>query len=102
MFAIVEIAGQQYKVQKDQTLFVNRLNSEEGADLRFDRVLLTADGSNIQIGKPTIGGLVISAKVLSHHKGETVRVFKKKRRKGYRKTIGARQLYTRIQINAIG
>lgn len=102
MFAIVEIAGQQYKVQKDQTLFVAKMDKEVGADLTFDSVLLTADGSSIQVGKPTVSGITIGASVLGHFRGEKVLVFKKKRRKGYRKLNGHRQHYTQIKVNSIG
>ena len=102
MFAIVEIAGQQIKVEKDQKLFVNKLDATEGAALHFDRVMLTADGSSIAIGAPTLSGVTVTATLLSHHKGDTIRVFKKKRRKGYRKTIGHRQHFSRIQIVSIG
>ena len=102
MFAIVEIAGQQFKVEKDQKLFVNKLTGDIGAALSFDRVLLTADGSDVKVGSPTVSGITASATILGHFKGETIRVFKKKRRKGYRKTIGHRQQYTQIQISSIG
>ena len=102
MFAIVEIAGQQFKIEKDQRIFVNKLTGDAGAALNFDRVLLTADGSDVKVGAPTVAGVTVSAKILGHFKGETVRVFKKKRRKGYRKTIGHRQQYTQILIESIG
>jgi large subunit ribosomal protein L21 len=102
MFAIVEIAGQQFKVEKDQRLFVHRIEGEEGAALQFDRVLLTADGPAVQIGTPLVEGLTVSATILGHFRGEKVRIFKKKRRKGYRKTIGHRQSFTQIVISAIG
>jgi large subunit ribosomal protein L21 len=102
MFAIVEIAGQQFKIEKDQKLFVHRLEGEAGTALQVDRVLLTADGSNVVVGAPTVSGVNISATILGHFRGEKVRVFKKKRRKGYRKTIGHRQSFTQIQINSLG
>ena len=82
MYAIVEIAGQQFKVAKDQKVFVNRLASEEGKKVTFDNVLLLEDAGNITIGAPAIEGASVTAKVLSHLKGDKVIVFKKKRRKG--------------------
>ena len=102
MFAIVEIAGQQFKVEKDQKLFVHRLEGDSGAALQFDRVLLTANGSDVVVGAPTVSGVQVSATLLGHFRGEKVRIFKKKRRKTYRKTIGHRQSFTQIQINSIG
>lgn len=101
MFAIVEIAGQQFKVEKDQKVYVHRLQHEEGASIEFDRVLLLQDGSSISVGAPTVAGAVVKATVLSHLKGDKVIVFKKKRRKGYRKLNGHRQCFTQIKIEAI-
>jgi large subunit ribosomal protein L21 len=101
MFAIVEIAGQQFKVEKDQKIFVHRIEGEAGTALQVDRVLLTADGSNVVVGTPTVSGAQVSATILGHFRGEKVRIFKKKRRKTYRKTIGHRQHFTQIQINSV-
>ncbi|WP_272021706.1 50S ribosomal protein L21 [Olleya namhaensis] len=101
MYAIVEIAGHQFKVEKDQKVFVNRLATEEGEAVSFDNVLLIADGSNITVGAPAIGGAQVSAKVLKHLQGDKVIVFKKKRRKGYRKKNGHRQALTEIVIENI-
>ncbi|PIB33508.1 50S ribosomal protein L21 [Gaetbulibacter sp. 5U11] len=101
MYAIVEIAGHQFKVEKDQKVFVNRLATEEGEVVSFDNVLLIADGSNITVGAPAIGGAQVSAKVLNHLQGDKVIVFKKKRRKGYRKKNGHRQALTEIVIESI-
>ncbi|MFZ4799308.1 MAG: 50S ribosomal protein L21 [Bacteroidia bacterium] len=101
MYAIVEIAGQQFKVEKDQKVYVHRLQHEEGASIEFDRVLLLQDGSSISVGVPTVAGAVVKATVLSHLKGDKVIVFKKKRRKGYRKLNGHRQCFTQIKIEAI-
>ncbi|QCE40882.1 50S ribosomal protein L21 [Psychroserpens sp. NJDZ02] len=101
MYAIVEIAGHQFKVEKDQKVFVNRLATEEGEAVSFDNVLLIADGSNITVGAPAIGGAQVSAKVLKHLQGDKVIVFKKKRRKGYRKKNGHRQALTEIIIENI-
>ena len=101
MYAIVEIAGQQFKVAKDQKVFVHRLKEDEGTDVSFDRVLLHADGENITIGAPAIDGATVNAKVVKHLKGDKVIVFKKKRRKGYRKKNGHRQYLTQIHIEDI-
>lgn len=101
MYAIVNIAGQQFKVAKDQYLFVHRLQGEEGASIEFDNVLLAEDGGKFKVGTPTLKGAVVSAKIVSHLKGEKVIVFKKKRRKGYKKKNGHRQQFTKIQITSI-
>ncbi|MBE17030.1 MAG: 50S ribosomal protein L21 [Dokdonia sp.] len=101
MYAIVEIAGQQFKVAKDQKVFVNRLSTEEGKKVDFDNVLLIGDGDNVTIGAPAIDGAQVGAKVLKHLKGDKVIVFKKKRRKGYRKKNGHRQSLTEIVIESI-
>ena len=101
MYAIVEIAGHQFKVEKDQKVFVHRLATEEGKQVAFDNVLLLADGDKITIGAPAIGGAQVSAKVLKHLKGDKVIVFKKKRRKGYRVKNGHRQSLTEILIESI-
>lgn len=101
MYAIVNIAGQQFKVAKDQFLFVHRLPQEEGASIEFDNVLLAEDGGKFTVGTPNVAGAKISAKVLSHVKGDKVIVFKKKRRKGYQKSNGHRQQFTKIQITGI-
>ena len=85
MYAIVEIAGQQFKVAKDQKVFVNRLSGEEGDSVSFDKVLLTGDGDSINLGAPAIDGALVGAKITRHLKGDKVIVFKKKRRKGYKK-----------------
>ena len=101
MYAIVEIAGHQFKVEKDQKVFVNRLATEEGKSVSFDNVLLIADGDNITVGAPAIDGAQVSAKVSKHLKGDKVIVFKKKRRKGYRVKNGHRQYLTEIVIGDI-
>tara|TARA_B110000503_G_C7168791_1_gene423263 strand:- start:2709 stop:3257 length:549 start_codon:yes stop_codon:yes gene_type:complete len=102
MYAIVEIAGQQYKVEKDQQIFVHRLEGEEGSEVSFDNVLLTADGDKIEVGAPAIEGISVSGKILEHLKGDKVIVFKKKRRKGYKKRNGHRQYLTKIEITGFG
>lgn len=101
MYAIVEIAGQQFKVAKDQKVFVHRLATEEGKKVDFDNVLLIGDGNNVTVGAPAIDGAQVSAKVLKHLKGDKVIVFKKKRRKGYRVKNGHRQSLTEIVIEGI-
>ena len=101
MYAIVEIAGHQFKVEKDQRVFVNRLQTEEGKKVSFDNVLLVADGDKVTVGAPAIDGAQVGAKVLKHLKGDKVIVFKKKRRKGYRVKNGHRQSLTEIVIESI-
>ena len=101
MYAIVDIAGQQFKVEKERKIFVHRLSAEEGATVEFEKVLLTEHEGDIKIGAPVLEGAKVRAKVLSHLKGDKVIVFKKKRRKGYRKKNGHRQYFTQIQIEEI-
>ena len=101
MYAIVEIAGQQFKVAKDQKVYVHRLQGEEGSKVSFDNVLLVEDKGNVTIGAPAIEGASVTAQILSHLKGDKVIVFKKKRRKGYKKKNGHRQHLTEIQIEGI-
>ncbi len=100
MFAIVTIAGQQFKVEKDQEIFVHRLDANEGDQLNFDQVHLITDGDNTSVGTPTLKASV-GATVLEHAKGDKVIVFKKKRRKGYRVKNGHRQSFTKIKIDSI-
>ncbi|WP_090678582.1 50S ribosomal protein L21 [Myroides guanonis] len=105
MYAIVEIAGQQFKVSKDQKVYVHRLAQDEGTAIIFDKVLLIDDNNNITLGAPAIEGASVEAKILQHLKGDKVIVFKKKRRKGYKKKNGHRQYLTQIVIegiNAVG
>jgi len=101
MYAIVEMAGQQFKVAKDQKVYVHRLQVEEGKKVTFDNVLLLADGSNVTVGAPAIDGAAVEAKVVKHLRGDKVIVFHKKRRKGYRKKNGHRQSLTEIVIESI-
>jgi large subunit ribosomal protein L21 len=101
MYAIVEIAGQQFKVSKDLKVYVNRLANEEGSKISFDKVLLVDDKGTITLGAPAIEGASVEAKVLQHLKGDKVIVFKKKRRKGYKKRNGHRQYLTQIVIEGI-
>ena len=101
MYAIVEIAGQQFKVEKDQQIFVHRLEEKEGAKVEFDNVLLIDNNGKVNVGAPAISGAKVTAKVLDHVKGDKVVVFKKKRRKGYRVKNGHRQAFTQIEIQSI-
>jgi large subunit ribosomal protein L21 len=101
MYVIVEIAGQQFKVEKDQKLFVHRLEGAEGDSVSFDKILLIDNDGQVKIGTPVIEDASISAKILKHLKGDKVIVFKKKRRKGYAVKNGHRQQFTQIQIEEI-
>jgi large subunit ribosomal protein L21 len=101
MFAIVSIAGQQFKVEEGQQIFVHRLAANEGDSVSFSDVHLLDNGGNVTVGTPVVKGAGVKATVLSHLKGDKVIVFKKKRRKGYRKKNGHRQQFTKIQIDAI-
>ncbi len=102
MYAIVEIAGHQYKVRKDQHIYVNRLQGKEGDAVSFDRVLLTDDNGSVEVGAPVIKGTQVDAKIVSHLKADKEIVFKKKRRKGYAVKNGHRQAISLIEITGIG
>lgn len=101
MYAIVDIAGKQFKVQKDQKLYVHRLGEDTGKSVNFDNVMLVDDSGKVTLGTPSIKGASVKAKVLDHLKGDKVIVFKKKRRKGYKTKNGHRQYLTQIQIESI-
>lgn len=101
MYAIVEIAGQQFKVEKDRKLYVNRLKGEEGSSLSFDRILLVDNDGQVKVGAPVVEGAQVKAKILRHLKDDKVIVFKKKRRKGYKVKNGHRQYLTQIAIEEI-
>ena len=101
MYAIVEIAGQQFKVAKDQKVYVHRLQGKEGSSVSFDKVYLLDNGKQVTLGAPAITGASVEAKVVKHLKGDKVIVFKKKRRKGYRVKNGHRQALTEILIESI-
>ncbi|MCU0391233.1 MAG: 50S ribosomal protein L21 [Thermoflexibacter sp.] len=101
MYAIVEIAGQQFKVEKDRYIYTHHLDANEGDTLTFDKVLLTDDNGTVSVGKPHLSGAKVTAKVLGHAKGDKVIIFKKKRRKGYAKKNGHRQQFTKIVIENI-
>ena len=98
MYAIVDIAGKQFKVEKDQKLYVHRLAEDEGKSVSFDNVMLVDDSGKVNVGTPSIKGASVSAKVLQHLKGDKVIVFKKKRRKGYKVKNGHRQYLTKLEI----
>ena len=101
MYAIVEIAGQQFKIEKDQQIFVHRLDNKEGSKVEFDKVLFIENNGKFNVGAPVISGAKVTAKVLDHVKGDKVIVFKKKRRKGYKVKNGHRQAFTKILIEKI-
>lgn len=101
MYAIVDIAGQQFKVEKGQEVFVHRLEGEIGTGIEFDKVLLLEDKGKINVGTPVVEGAKVNAKIVSHLKADKVIIFKKKRRKGYQKTNGHRQYLSKIIIEKI-
>ncbi len=101
MYAIVEIAGQQFKVQKNDEIFVHRMDVEPGTKIEFKEVLLVDNNGKISIGKPHIEDCKVSGKVLEHARGDKVIVFKKKRRKGFQKETGHRQDFSKILIESI-
>ena len=102
MYAIVNIAGKQFKVAKDQYIYAPKMEGDAGSAVSFDKVLLVDNGGTVQIGAPTLSGVKVSGKILEHVKGDKVIVFKKKRRKGYVVKNGHRQQYTKVQIESIG
>jgi large subunit ribosomal protein L21 len=101
MYAIVEIAGQQFKVEQGQKLFVHRLEAEQGSVVEFEKVLLVDNNGSVAVGAPVIEGAKVTAEVVSHLKGDKVIVFHKKRRKGYRKRNGHRQCMTELKIKEV-
>ena len=101
MYAIVDIAGQQFKVEKGQEVFVHRLEGEIGTGIEFDKVLLLDNKGKVNIGTPVVEGAKVNAKIVSHLKADKVIVFKKKRRKGYQKSNGHRQYLSKIKIESI-
>ncbi len=101
MYAIVEIAGQQFKVEEENKIFVHRLQNEVGDKLEFDKVYLVDKDGDVKVGAPTVEGAKVNVEVLEHVRGDKVRVFKKKRRKGYQKQTGHRQDFTKILIKSI-
>ena len=101
MYAIVDIAGKQFKVTQDQFVYAPRMDGEEGASVEFDKVLLLDNDGNVSVGAPHVKGAKVSGKILGHVKGDKVIVFKKKRRKGYKKKNGHRQDFTKVLIEGI-
>lgn len=101
MYAIVEIAGHQYKVEKGQKIYVQRLNAQKGDQVEFENVLLTDNGKLVKVGTPHLKGSKITAEIIDHVKGDKIKVFKKKRRKGYQKLNGHRQQFSFIEIKTI-
>ena len=101
MYAIVEIAGKQFKVSPDQQVYAPLLDTETGSAITFDKVLLVDDGTEVAVGTPVVAGAQVTGKVLDHVRGDKIIVFKKKRRKGYKKTQGHRQDYTKVLIEGI-
>lgn len=102
MYAIVEIAGKQFKVAKDQYIYAPKIDGDEGAVVNFDKVLLVDNDGSVDIGAPLLSGIAVSGKIVEHVKGDKVIVFKKKRRKGYAVKNGHRQQFTKVQIDSIG
>jgi len=101
MYVIVDIQGQQFKVQQDQKLFVHRINAEQGSEVEFEKVMLIDNDGDVQVGAPVIEGAKVVVEVLSHVKGDKVLIFKKKRRKGYRKLNGHRQQFSEVRVKEI-
>lgn len=101
MYAIVDIQGQQFKVEKDAKVYVHRIEGEEGAKVAFDKVLLVDNEGKVTVGAPTVSGAQVTATILTHLKDKKIQVFKKKRRKGYQKQNGHRQFLTQVQIDGI-
>ncbi|MCE5175811.1 MAG: 50S ribosomal protein L21 [Bacteroidales bacterium] len=101
MYAIVEIAGQQFKAEAGKRLYVHRLEAERGSVVEFEKVLLIDADGTVKVGAPTVDGAKVVCEVLSHLKGDKVIIFKKKRRKGYRKCNGHRQYFTELKINEV-
>ena len=101
MYVIVDIQGQQFKVQQDQKLFVHRINADQGSEVEFGKVMLIDNDGDVQVGAPVIEGAKVIVEVLSHVKGDKVLVFKKKRRKGYRKLNGHRQQFSEVRVKGI-
>ncbi len=101
MYAIVDIAGQQFKVRKGQQVFVHRLEGEEGSSISFEKVMLIDNEGQITVGAPLVNGAKVDAKIVAHLKGDKVTVFKTKRRKGFQKSNGHRQYLSKVLIENI-
>jgi large subunit ribosomal protein L21 len=101
MYAVIKTGGKQYRVSAGEKLKVESLPAEVGAEVTLDQVLMVADGDNVKVGSPTLAGARVKATVLGHGRGDKIKIFKMRRRKHYRKTLGHRQNYTEIQISGI-
>jgi len=101
MYAILDIEGQQFKVEENKNIFVHRQQEEEGSSIEFDNVLLLDNDGDVKVGTPTVDGAKVTAKVVAHPRGKKVTVFKKKRRKGYQKSNGHRDYLTQLKIEEI-
>lgn len=101
MYAVIKTGGKQYRVSAGDKLNVETLTVEPGSDIEFDQVLMVADGDNVAVGTPFIAGARVTAKVVEHGRGEKIRIVKFKRRKHYRRTMGHRQNYTRVEITGV-
>ena len=101
MYVIVDIQGQQFKVEQDQKLFVHRINADQGSEVEFEKVMLIDNEGTVTIGTPLVDGAKVVVEVLSHLKGDKVLVFKKKRRKGHRKLNGHRQQFSEVRVKEI-
>ncbi len=101
MYAVVETGGKQYRVEPGETIKVESLDAEVGGTVELDRVLMVVDGEDIRVGRPVLDAATVSATVVEHGRGKKVRVFKMKRRTGYRRTQGHRQNYTALEVTAI-
>ena len=101
MYAVIEACGRQYKVQKGDVVFFEKLDSEEGKTVSFDKVVLVSDEGKVQVGNPYVSGAKVEGKVVAHGRGKKIVVFKYKPKKNERKTRGHRQEYTKVEITAI-
>jgi large subunit ribosomal protein L21 len=101
MYAIIETGGKQYKVSENENITIEKLDAVKGATVTFDKVLMVADGDSLKFGQPTVAGASVEAKVVVQDRGERIRVFRFKKRKGYRKTIGHRQYLTQVVVTKI-
>lgn len=101
MYAVIKTGGKQYRVASGDKLKVEKLEADVGAEITFDQVLMVADGDNVKVGAPILSGAAVKATVVSHGRGDKVRIFKMKRRKHYRKSQGHRQHYTEVQVSGI-
>ena len=101
MYAIIEACGRQYKVQEGDTVYFEKLDTEAGKTVSFDKVVMLSDDGKVQVGSPYVAGAKVDGKVVSHGRGKKVLVFKYKAKKNERKTQGHRQDYTKVEITSI-